>query len=67
MEGFTKDEFFEVLFNVEKRKKWDTVIQEEYIVETNEKEGWEIEYMSIKVKLVYLLSLQLAWFLLEIL
>jgi hypothetical protein len=50
LEGFNKDEIFEAISNVNIRKDWDKVFSEFKIVESNEADGSEVLYMSIKVK-----------------
>lgn len=48
LDGFTKEEVFEAISNVNIRKQWDKIFSEFKIVETNNEEGWEVLYMSIK-------------------
>jgi hypothetical protein len=48
LDGFSKEEVFEAISNVNIRKEWDKIFSEFKIVETNDKEGWEVLYMSIK-------------------
>jgi hypothetical protein len=49
LDGFTKQEIFDAISDVNIRMQWDKVFSEFKIVETNDDEQWEVLYMSIKV------------------
>ena len=49
---FAKEDIFESISNISIRREWDTIFSEFKIVDSNEKEGWEILYISIKVSIV---------------
>ena len=49
--GYTREEVFEAIANVDIRKKWDKIFSEFKVIEIDE-EGYEILYMSIKVIIV---------------
>jgi hypothetical protein len=68
IDNFTKEEVFEAISNVNIRKQWDKVFSEFKIVDKNEKEQFEVLYMSIKVKInLNLISLFFHLFQIEIL
>jgi hypothetical protein len=49
IEGYTKEEVFEAIANVSIRKEWDKIFSEFKVIESD-KEGFEVLYMSIKVR-----------------
>ena len=49
IENYTKEQVFEAISNVSIRKEWDKIFSEFKVVETDS-DGYEILYMSIKVK-----------------
>ena len=49
IDNFTKDEVFKAISDVKIRREWDKIFSEFKIIESNEKEGKEYLYMSIKV------------------
>jgi hypothetical protein len=49
IDNYSRDDIFEAISNVNIRKQWDKIFSEFKIVETNEKEQFEVLYMAIKV------------------
>ena len=49
LNGFTKEEVFEAISNVNIRMQWDKIFSEFKIIEINDIEQYEVLYMSIKV------------------
>jgi hypothetical protein len=52
IDGYTKEEVFEAIANVNVRKEWDKIFSEFKVVETDA-DGYEVLYMSIKVNQLY--------------
>jgi hypothetical protein len=52
IENYTKEQVYEAIANVSIRKEWDKIFSEFKVIEADS-EGYEILYMSIKVKFIF--------------
>jgi hypothetical protein len=51
IKGYSSNEVFKAIADVEIRKQWDTVFTEFKIIDKDEKDGSEVLYMRIKVNI----------------